>query len=81
MQIATSINEKSPTPGNFRGVHGVERYRDGQIYKYHVGRTTDLESAKTLQTKMKENGFRDAFVIALANGQRISISKAQQLLE
>ncbi len=81
VQLATSGIKKELVSQNFNGVEGVRFYEDGGLYKYIVGQTTDLKTAEALKMKMKDAGFKDAFVVALANGNRISISEASKLLE
>lgn len=81
VQLATSGVKKEPVPQNFKGVEGVRFYEDGGLYKYIVGQTTNLKTAEALKMKMKDAGFKDAFVVALADGKRISISEASKLLE
>lgn len=81
VQLATSGVKKELVPQNFKGVEGVNLYQDGGLYKYIVGRTTDIKTAEALKMKMKEAGFKDAFVVALADGKRIPISEAGKLLE
>lgn len=80
VQIITSIKEKELVPENFKGVHGVSYYMEGSLYKYIVGHATELSAADALKQKMKDAGFTDAFVVALANGQRISLDEAESLL-
>ncbi len=81
VQLATSGIKKELFPQNFKGVEGVRFYEDGGLYKYIVGQTTNLKTAEALKMKMKDAGFKDAFVVALADGNRISISEASKLLE
>ncbi len=81
VQLATSGIKKELIPQNFKGVEGVRFYEDGGLYKYIVGQTTNLKTAEALKMKMKDAGFKDAFVVALADGNRISISEASKLLE
>lgn len=81
VQIATSGRKKETKPENFNGIEGVDFYLDGSLYKYIVGRTTDIKTAEALKMKMKEAGFKDAFVVALADGKRVSLSEADKLLE
>lgn len=81
VQIATSTRMRNTSPQFFNGIQNVQYYSNGDLYKYMVGQTTDLDEAKLTQAKMKEAGFKDAFVIALSDGQRITIAKARSLLE
>ncbi len=81
VQIVTSGRNKELTPGNFNGVEGVWLYKESGLFKYVVGKSTDLESAEILKLKMRERGFEDAFVIALQNGKRITLSEAREQLQ
>ena len=81
VQIATSTQKRDTSPQYFNGVENVEFYQHGGLYKYIVGRTTSLEEAKALHARMKQVGFADAFIIAMSDGQRITIAKASSLLE
>ena len=81
VQLATSGIKKELVPQNFKGVEGVRFYEDGGLYKYIVGQTSDIKTAEALKMKMKDAGFKDAFVVALADGKRVSLSEAVKLLE
>lgn len=81
VQIATSTQKRDTSPEYFNGVSGVEFYADGGLFKYTVGRTIDLNEAKAIQTRMKEAGFKDSFIIAVSDGKRITIAEARALLE
>jgi N-acetylmuramoyl-L-alanine amidase len=81
VQIITSGLKKELTPENFMGVDGVSYYEDKGLYKYVVGQSSTVEGAEALRQKMKNAGFKDAFVVALANGKRVSLDEAKKLLE
>ncbi len=81
IQLATSRLKKDLTPANFKGVEGVQLYQDGPLYKYVVGKTADLAAASALKQKMRESGFPDAFVVAFAGSERISLDEAAALLQ
>ncbi len=81
VQIITSGLKKELKPENFMGVDGVTYYEDKGLYKYVVGQSSTVEGAEALRQKMKNAGFKDAFVVALANGKRVTIDEARKLLE
>ena len=81
VQIITSGLKKDLKPENFMGVEGVSFYEDKGLYKYVVGQSSTVEGAEALRQKMKNAGFKDAFVVALANGKRVTIEEARKLLE
>ena len=53
----------------------------GAIYKYTSGNFKKLEDAVQHQTKLKNNGFKDAFVVAFKNNTRIDIKEALKIIE
>lgn len=81
VQIATSSEKKELEPSNFNGVEGVEIYEAGGLYRYTVGRKSNMGEANQLQLQLKAKGFIDAFIVAFSDGKRIPISEAIKLQE
>lgn len=77
VQIATNLtsifNDKK-----FAGIKVEEKLVNG-IYKYYVGSNTDKSIIDEIKTDLKNNGFKDAFVVAFYNGKRISTKDALNL--
>ena len=77
VQIATNLtsifNDKK-----FAGIKVEEKLVNG-IYKYYVGSNTDKRIVDEMKTDLKNNGFKDAFVVAFYNGNRISTKDALNL--
>ena len=57
----------------------VEEKLVNGIYKYYVGSNTDKRIVDEMKTDLKNNGFKDAFVVAFYNGKRISTKDALNL--
>lgn len=74
VQIVSSkkwINKKS---SNFKGLQGIERTQnDNGIYIYTYGKTTNYNAIKAKQREARAKGYKDCFIIALKNGQRVSV--------
>ena len=68
-------------PANFNGVEGVGIYEAGGLYRYTVGKKTNMSDANQLQLQLKAKGFTDAFIVAFSDGKRIPISEAIKLQE
>ena len=49
------------------------------MYKYRLGPYSTLDEATKKQTFARENGYKDAFVIAINDGKRISIEEAKAI--
>jgi N-acetylmuramoyl-L-alanine amidase len=76
VQIVSSpkpLDRKSP---DFKGLLKVDEYRQNGVYKYLAGSTASYKEARNMQEKLRAMGFKDAFVIAFENGERIDLSKA-----
>ncbi len=66
---------------SFRNLKGVQKYnKDGQ-YKYTVGAVQSLNEASKIKKQMRKQGYRDSFVIAFNNGERIKVNEAVKLLK
>ncbi|MFZ4399807.1 MAG: N-acetylmuramoyl-L-alanine amidase family protein [Bacteroidales bacterium] len=80
IQFATSATEKSTSASEFLNLVKVKKYFHGNLYKYTVGDEPNLIDANKLLVKMQEKGFKDAFVVAFLNGERISPTQAVKLI-
>ena len=48
-------------------------YMDNGVYKYTSGEFVNKKEAVELQSQLRKNGFKDAFVIAMQGGKRIPL--------
>ena len=72
---------RNPIPQDlFKGFAPIsaEKVRD-DITRYRVGYFTSFDIANQSKNKVRELGYRDAFVVALLNGDRITISEARNM--
>jgi N-acetylmuramoyl-L-alanine amidase len=81
VQFATSPVKKSLTSPDFKGIKDVQEYFHNGLYKYITGNETTFEAALLLLGKVHDLGFKDAFVVAFLNGERISPQEAVKLLK
>ncbi len=80
VQFASTSEERPLNAPEFRGLQNVDWYFHEGLFKYTVGNESSLEDAAALQARVHEAGFRDAFVVAFVNEERISPSEAIRLL-
>ena len=76
VQLATSSKKLDLLPQNFKGIKGVELYEAGGLYRYVVGKETKITEANKLQLRIRNIGYKDAFIVAFSDGKRVSISQA-----
>lgn len=75
IQILTSSKPLSKTDKRLKGLEGVDYYKEGGIYKYTYGTSSDYN--KVLRTKRSINAqFRDAFIIAFRNEEKMDVNEA-----
>lgn len=74
VQIGASGTKMETKPFNFKGLEGVHRVSEGNLYKYFYGKTNTYQKAQELQKEAKQNGFPDCFVVAYKNGKQVRLS-------
>ncbi|HFA47862.1 MAG TPA: N-acetylmuramoyl-L-alanine amidase [Bacteroidetes bacterium] len=76
VQLAASPSRLNVSSGKWSRLdQSVEVVKEGSLYKYQVRNFATLNSANEAKTKLRAKGFRDAFVIAYKNGERIDPRK------
>lgn len=73
VQIASSDKKIPLDSDKFNGVEHPGEYMDKGIYKYTAGECKTQQDAIRLQSQLRKNGFKDAFVIAMQDGKRIPL--------
>ena len=76
VQIVASKKYLDETNFNFKGLQNVESLYIDDYYKYYYGNTSDFNQVKRTLVKVRKTGFKDAWVVAFKDGQRISIKEA-----
>ncbi len=72
--LATS--KKIPlTPENFRGLKDLSVVKEGGLYKYFAGHTSDFEKILEVKGEARYKSFRQAFIVAYVNGKRVPLSE------
>jgi len=51
------------------------------LVRYTAGLFTALDQANTAKDKVRDRGYRDAFVVAYINGRRVSLAEARRMAE
>jgi len=59
----------------------IEKQPEGsEIYRYFAGKYPTIEEAKNRLQEVQVLGYQNAFILAIYNGQRISIEEAKRIL-
>jgi N-acetylmuramoyl-L-alanine amidase len=73
VQIASSSQPIAMDDPRFKDIPDVEMYFDKTTYKYTAGHFYTIEEATKLQSKIRERGFKDAFLIAFKGKNRVAV--------
>jgi len=76
VQIAASSKKLDPKPYNFKGLKSVSREKEGKLYKYFYGNSSDINKIKVMQKEAYKKGFKTSYIVAYRDGKLISLKKA-----
>ena len=75
VQILSSSSKIKAGDARFKGLTDVDSYRDGGMYKYTVGASTDYNEIYRLRKQVAAT-IPEAFIIAFKGGQRVDVNAA-----
>ena len=78
VQFAMFEKKSAPAANSFNGLGDVYSYETNGYTKFVVGQYKSLKEAVRRQNEMRGTRYKDAFVVAFINGNRISIKEALQ---
>ncbi|MFA7082603.1 MAG: N-acetylmuramoyl-L-alanine amidase [Bacteroidales bacterium] len=79
VQFYTDKTKHAPGCDKFKGLDSVWMYNTDDLWKYTSGAFKDFQSANDYRDKIKEKGYKDAFVVIFNNDERISLAKAKEI--
>lgn len=62
-----------------KGLTDYSYYTQKGVYRYTTGNFKQVNDAVNYQKKVREMGFKDAFIVAFNNGERISLQQAKEM--
>ena len=76
IQILTSGSVLPARSRQFKGLSPVSHYKEGGIVKYTYGEDTDYNKILRLKRQKVDTKFKDAFIIAFKDGEKMNINRA-----
>ncbi|WP_242204275.1 N-acetylmuramoyl-L-alanine amidase [Aestuariivivens insulae] len=76
VQIAASSNAIDTKPYNFKGLDNISMLKEGSLYKYFYGQTSNYEATKALIEEARRKGYGSSFVVPFKSGKKITLAEA-----
>lgn len=80
VQFLSSDKQLKEGARELKGMTDYSFYIQKGVYRYTTGNFKKVGDATNLQKKVRDMGFKDAFIVAFNNGERISLQQAKELL-
>ena len=78
VQFMSLKNPLKKNDKRLKAYDNVDYYTEGGMCKYTCGDTTDYEAIQKTKTEVQKK-YKDAFVIAVYNGNKISVKEAREI--
>lgn len=75
VQILTGSQKMKSTDARFKGLTGVDSFKEGGVYKYTYGASTNYNEIAALRKSILDK-FPEAFVVAFKGGEKVNVSEA-----
>jgi len=81
VQFASSETRLNLKEKRFADIKNGAYYKVKTTYKYTSGNFSSMSEASAHQNILRDNGFKDCFIVAFKNNERIDVNEAKRLLE
>lgn len=78
LQVATTSAPVASPQEKFNGMPDIYEFKDGNKYKYMIGKFATLSEAKQYKESIKAQ-YPDAFIVPFSNDKKISMEEAKKL--
>lgn len=76
VQIAASSKRIATKSYNFKGLKEISRDKQGKLFKYYYGETSDYTKIKAQKDHADNKGYNGCFIVAFKNGEQIPVEEA-----
>ncbi|MDT0641864.1 N-acetylmuramoyl-L-alanine amidase [Zunongwangia sp. F363] len=76
VQLAAGSRKLETKPYNFKGLENVARAKEGSLYKYYLGATSDYLKIQQLHQEAIKSGYSSSYIVAFRNGHKITVNEA-----
>ena len=75
VQLAASAKKLETKPYNFKGLKEISRNREGELYKYYYGETSDYNKIQLMKTYARQKGYSTSYIVAFVDGKKVKLSE------
>ncbi|MDT0677356.1 N-acetylmuramoyl-L-alanine amidase family protein [Autumnicola musiva] len=76
VQLAAGSRKLETKPYNFKGLQNVSRAKEGPLYKYYLGATSDYLKIQQLHQTAIKNGYSSSYIVAFRDDKKITVNEA-----
>ncbi|MGA8854353.1 MAG: N-acetylmuramoyl-L-alanine amidase [Christiangramia sp.] len=76
VQIAAGSKKIDTKPYNFKGLRNIEREKEGKLFKYYYGETSDYLEIQRLHREAVNKGYSTSYIVAFKDEQKITVNDA-----
>ncbi|MFV8225784.1 N-acetylmuramoyl-L-alanine amidase family protein [Christiangramia aquimixticola] len=76
IQLAAGSKKVDTKPYNFKGLKNVDREKEGKLFKYYYGETSDYLEIQRLHQEAIKKGYPSSYIVAFKNEQKITVNDA-----
>ncbi|MCX2681504.1 N-acetylmuramoyl-L-alanine amidase [Galbibacter sp. EGI 63066] len=74
VQVAAGSTALEAKSYNFKGLSPISREKEGNIYRYYYGSTSDYNEVQKLQQYAINKGYKTSFIVAFKNGEKVKLA-------
>jgi N-acetylmuramoyl-L-alanine amidase len=74
VQLAASSTKLSLEPYNFKGLKDVSRKKEGKLYKYYYGATSDYNKIQLMKKFAKEKGHGSCYIVVFKEEKKLKLT-------
>ena len=74
VQIAASSKSVEPKSYNFKGLGEITRAKEGKLYKYYYGDTSNYSEIQRKLSEAKAKGYKSAYIVSFKNGVKRKVN-------
>lgn len=76
VQLAAGSKKIDPKPYNFKGLTNIDRTKEGKMYKYYYGETSDYLKIQHLHQEAIKKGYSTSYIVAFKDEDKITVNDA-----